>query len=64
MVGTQARLQDRYPAHRLPGQQVMVQYWEVTEVEIDGRTFWVAPYRFLGSGQWKRGGRCVGRIAG
>ena len=21
----------------------MVQYWEVTEVEIDGRTFWVRP---------------------
>ena len=43
MVGTQARLQDRYPAHRLPGQQVMVQYWEVTEVEIDWGTFWVRP---------------------
>jgi hypothetical protein len=21
----------------------MVQHWEVTEVEIDGRTFWVRP---------------------
>ena len=43
MVGTQASLQDRYPAHCLPGQQVMVQYWEVTEVEIDWRTQKVRP---------------------
>ena len=42
-MGTQARLQDRHPAHRLPGQQVMVQYWEVTEIEIDGCIFWVRP---------------------
>ena len=27
----------------MPGKQVMVQHWEVTEVEIDWRTFWVPP---------------------
>jgi len=30
----------------------MVQHWEVTEVEIDGRTFWVRP---VGSGVLESG---------
>mgnify|MGYP003303520123 FL=1 len=34
---------DQSQAQLLPGKQVMVQQWEVIEVEIDGRTFWVRP---------------------
>ena len=34
---------DQSQALLLPGKQVMVQQWEVIEVEIDGRTFWVRP---------------------
>jgi hypothetical protein len=30
----------------------MIQHWEVTEVEIDGRTFWVRP---VGSGVLESG---------
>ena len=38
----------------------MVQQWEVTKVEIDRAHPEGAPCRFMGIGQWKRGGRCVG----
>ena len=34
---------DQSQAQLLPGKQVMVQQWEVIEVEIDGRTSWVRP---------------------
>ena len=34
---------DQSQALLLPGKQVMVQQWEVIEVEIDGRTSWVRP---------------------
>ena len=34
---------DQSQAKLLPGKQVMVQQWEVIEVEIDGRTSWVRP---------------------
>ena len=34
---------DQAQAQLLPGKQVMVQQWEVIEVEIDGRTSWVRP---------------------
>ena len=34
---------DQSQAQLLPGKQVMVQQWEVIEVEIDGRTFWMRP---------------------
>ena len=37
---------DQSQALLLPGKQVMVQQWEVIEVEIDGRTSWV---RLVGS---------------
>ena len=37
---------DQSQAQLLPGKQVMVQQWEVIEVEIDGRTSWV---RLVGS---------------
>ncbi|GIS95719.1 MAG: hypothetical protein CM1200mP22_29560 [Dehalococcoidia bacterium] len=40
---------DQSQAQLLPGKQVMVQQWEVIEVEIDGRTRG-APCWFLGSG--------------
>ena len=34
---------DQSQALLLPGKQVIVQQWEVIEVEIDGRTSWVRP---------------------
>ena len=34
---------DQSLAQLLPGKQVMVQQWEVIEVEIDGRPSWVRP---------------------
>ena len=34
---------DQSQAQLLPGKQVMVQQWEVIEVEIVGRTSWVRP---------------------
>ena len=34
---------DQSQAQLLPGKQVMVQQWEVIEVEIDGRPSWVRP---------------------
>jgi len=37
---------DQSQAQLLPGKQVMVQQWEVIEVEIDGRTSWVRPVGF------------------
>ena len=36
-------LQAGHEAQRVPGLQVMVQEVDITEVEIDGRTFWVRP---------------------
>ena len=38
-----ARLYDRHETQSISRLQVMVQEVEVTEIDIDGRTFWVRP---------------------